>query len=375
MRAVRRVLGRVAALQIDSVNVLVRSQYLPLFSRIGNYPTSLLDRAAARPPREVFEYWAHAASLVPMTTQPYLRFRMGRAASEAWGGIRRLAEEQPRLVAWVREEVAENGPITARDIEHDAPRNRDNWGWNWSAVKTALEWLFYCGEVTAAARNGAFERVYDVPERVFPQEILDKPTPSVADAHRELVRIAARAQGIATEKCLRDYFRLKSEEVRPVISDLVDAGELVPVRVDGWNRAAYVHRDARVPSRVHARALLSPFDSLVWERSRVQGLFDFTYRLEIYTPPPARVFGYYVLPFLLSDRLVARVDLKADRQASTLRVQAAHAEASTPGATDDIAGELADELTVMADWLGLESINVARRGDLAAPLATVVTRS
>lgn len=373
-RTLRRVIGHISALQIDSVNVLVRSHYLPLFSRIGGYPTTLLDRAAARHPRQLFEYWAHAASLVPVGTQPYLRFRMARAASEAWGGIRRLAREQPALVARVRDEVRERGPIIAREIDHDAPRNHDSWGWNWSAVKTALEWLFYTGEVTAAARNGAFERIYDIPERVFPKHILDVPTPSVADAHRELVRIAARAQGIATEKCLRDYFRLKSNEVRPVISDLVEAGELVPVQVEGWNRAAFLHRDARIPSWVRARALLSPFDSLVWERSRVESLFDFAYRLEIYTPPPARVFGYYVLPFLLGDRLVARVDLKADRQQTTLRVQAAHGEASAAAANGDIAEELADELTAMADWLGLESVSVAGRGDLAAPLARVLAR-
>lgn len=370
-RVLRRVLGRISLLQIDSVNVLSRSHYLPVYSRIGPYPTSLLDRAASRAPRVLFEYWGHAASLIPVTLHPYLRFRMRRAESQAWGRMRRIAEEKPDLVDWVLREVRDRGPLTAQEIERDANRPCTHWGWNWSDAKTALEWLFFRGEVTAARRNGAFERVYDVPERVLPRDVLEAPTPTDADAHRELVRMAARAHGVGTEQCLRDYFRLGALETRHAIRDLVDAGELHPVRVEGWQRQAYLYRDAEPARRPRARALLSPFDSLVWERSRTERLFSFSYRLEIYVPPPDRVYGYYVLPFLLGDRLVARVDLKADRQAGMLRVQAAHAE---PGAPAETADELAAELKAMAGWLGLEQVTVAGRGDLAPRVATALGR-
>ncbi|HET7327435.1 MAG TPA: crosslink repair DNA glycosylase YcaQ family protein [Nocardioidaceae bacterium] len=368
-RALSRVVGRTNLFQIDSVNVLVRAHYMPLFSRLGRYDPRLLDRAFGRGPRRLFEYWAHEASLVPVDLQPSLRFRMARAHDDAWGGMRRIAVEQPDLVRWVQDEVAAGGPLTAREIEHDAPRQKDHWGWNWSVVKRALEWLFWSGQVSSARRNDAFERVYDLPERVLPQRVLDTPTPSDREAHRTLVGLAARSHGVASAQCLRDYFRLTPAETNAAVTDLVEAGELTPVTVAGWSRTAYLHRDARQPRKVSARALVSPFDPLVWQRARTRALFGFDYRIEIYVPAGQRVHGYYVLPFLLGDRLVARVDLKADRQRGVLRVHAVHGEPDAPAET---AVELAAELRSMADWLGLGDVTVAPLGDLAPALTVAV---
>jgi uncharacterized protein len=363
--ALRRVLGHVAVVQIDSVNVLSRAHYLPLFTRLGPYPTELLDRAAYRAPRRLFEYWGHEASLLPVDTQPLLRWRMDRAAHEAWGGMRRIQRDRPELVTQVLEEVRERGPVAASEVlEHERPTRSEPW-WGWSDVKRAFEWLFWSGQITSARRRG-FERLYDLPERVLPPEVLAAPTPSVEDAQRELVRIAARACGVAAERDLRDYFRLPAADSSARIAELVEAGELWPVAVEGWRTPAYMDPAARLPRTVSARALVGPFDSLIWERARVERLFGFRYRIEIYVPAAQRVHGYYVLPFLLGDRLVARVDLKADRAAGVLRVQAAHAEEDAPRET---AAELASELVLMADWLGLGGVVVEPRGDLAAALS------
>jgi uncharacterized protein len=372
-RHLRRALGRIGLLQIDSVNVLIRSHYLPLFARLGPYPRDVLDRMAwGGPRRELFEYWAHEASLVPLGLLPSLRWRMERASLDAWGSMRRIARDNPGFVEKVRALVAEQGPIGAGAVEVDRAK-RPGTMWNWHDGKVALEWLFYRGEVAAATRRN-FERLYDLTERVIPAEILAAPTPSPDDAQRELVRVAARALGVATERDLRDYFRLQPADSQARVGELVDAGELVPVTVAGWRQPAYLWPDARLPRRVDARALLSPFDSLIWERQRTERIFDFRYRLEIYTPAARRVHGYYVLPFLLGDRIVARVDLKSDRQARVLRVQAAYAEAADGSVAGELVPELARELAQLAEWLGLDGVAVADRGDLAGPLRAAVVR-
>jgi hypothetical protein len=362
MRTLDRVIARTGVFQIDSVNVLQRAHYMPLFSRQGSYDTDLLHRAAGRRPRRLVEYWAHEAAFMPVDLWPYMQHRMAMASTQAWGGPRRVAEERPDLLDWVRQEVRDRGPVTARDIELDLPRSRGDWGWNWSLTKRALEYLFYAGELTVAGRNPQFERLYDVPDRVIPEPILRRPTPEPAQARRELVVRAARSLGVGTAKCLRDYYRMPVEGFAEAVSELVEAGELIPVAVRGWSGRAYLHRDAALPRRVAARALLSPFDPLVWERSRAEGLFGFRYRIEIYVPEGQRVHGYYVLPFLLGDRLVARVDLKADRAGRVLRVLGAYAEGEAPAETAD---ELARTLRELAAWLDLGEVAVGRRGDLA----------
>ncbi|MHB8879529.1 MAG: winged helix-turn-helix domain-containing protein [Myxococcaceae bacterium] len=363
-RHFRRVLGDIGILQMDSVNVLVRSHYLPAFSRLGAYPCRLLDEAAYQAPRELFEYWGHAASLLPVSLHPLLRWRMERSAADAWPQIRAIQRKKPGFVAEVLSQVTERGPMAASDLEQERPRRAGPW-WDWHDGKVALEWLFATGQVTTGGRRN-FERVYDLPARVFPASVLASPTPAPEDARRELVRAAARALGVGTERDLRDYFRLKQAQTRPAIAALVDEGALVPARVEGWKTPAYLHRDALAPRRVEARALLSPFDSLVWDRQRTMGLFGFHLRLEIYVPAPKRQFGYYVLPFLLGESLVARVDLKADRAGQTLRVRAAHLEAGHTAAK--VAKPLAAELRVLAGWLGLSAVSVHGGGELAAAL-------
>ena len=361
-RHLQRVIDRVGIIQIDSVNVLTRSQYLPFFSRLGPYDTALLDRARDRAPRRLVEYWAHEASLIPPTTWPLLAFRMRRALSDSWGGMRRVARDHPALVQAVLAEVTARGPITSREVEraleHDLPRDTSEWGWNWSLVKAALEHLFWAGQISSAGRTAQFERRYASLERVLPravaaQAITPEARPRDEDAFRELMLIAARAHGVGSEQCLRDYFRLKPEQARPALAALVAAGEVRPVEIAGWKRPAYLHRDARRPRRVHAEALLSPFDSLIWQRDRTRALYGFDYRLEIYVPAPQRVHGYYVLPFLFGDTLVARVDLKADRAAGVLRLHATHWE---PGAPAEAVPALERRLAELAGWLGLAAV-------------------
>ncbi|KJK13153.1 winged helix-turn-helix domain-containing protein [Terrabacter sp. AAH1] len=364
MRHVQRVVDRVGVIQIDSVNVLTRSQYLPLFARLGPYDTGLLDRARDRAPRRLVEYWAHEASLVPPSTWPLLDFRMRAAAEKAWGGMRRILEERPDFVDVVQAEVEARGPMTAREVEvaleHDQPRSTAHWGWNWSEVKQALEYLFWAGRISSAGRTSQFERRYAALSATAPPALRPAWTHrpgAEADPERyvELVRIAARAHGVGTELCLADYFRIRREDARPAIARLVADGELVPVTVPGW-KPAWLHADARLPRRAHAEALLSPFDSLVWQRERIHALWDFHYRIEIYTPAHKRVHGYYVLPFLFGDALVARCDLKADRAAGVLRC---HRVSWEPGAPAEARPALVANLESMAAWLGLARIDVA----------------
>jgi uncharacterized protein len=364
VRQLRRMTERLAVIQIDSVNVLSRSHYLPAFSRLGTYPRAALDDLTARR-HAVFEYWAHEASFLPVRLQPYLRWRMAAAEQHAWGNMVALQRERPEYVAEVLDRVRSDGPLKAGDLAEPRP-DRPGAMWNWHAGKVALEWLFFTGEITATHRTTAFEKVYDVTERVLPPDVLRAPTPEPAEAVRELVRTAARALGVATERDLRDYFRLSPGAARTAVAELADAGELLPAEVAGWGTPAWLDPDARRPRWIRARALLSPFDSLVWERPRVERIFGFRYRLEIYTPAAKRVHGYYVLPFLLGDQLVARVDLKADRQAGVLRAQAAHGEEGIDRPA--VAAALADELRLMADWLALDDVDVLERGDLAHDL-------
>jgi uncharacterized protein YcaQ len=380
-RHLRRVIEDVGLLQLDSVNVLSRAHYLPFFSRLGPYPRATLDRLCAhgdgprgapKPAgRELFEYWGHEASLLPVDLQPLMRWRMARVDDLAWGSIARVAREQPHLVQRVLEAVDEEGPVRAGEIAPPrAARAREMW--DWSETKKALEHLFFSGQV-AAARRINFERLYDLPERVLPPQVLAAPTPPEDEAQRQLLLIAARRLGVATEPDLGDYFRLPRRESKARVAELVEAGELLPARVEGWDPEAYAPPDLAVPRRIRRRALLSPFDSLVWARPRTERLWDFRYRIEIYTPAHKRIHGYYVLPFLLGDRLVARVDLKADRQAGALRVRGAFLEPGADAAA--VAPELADELRQLADWLELEAVKVERKGDLARPLAVAVAAS
>jgi uncharacterized protein YcaQ len=328
---------------------------MPLFSRLGPYDRELLEKLAWGSRKRLFEYWGHEASLIRVDLQPLFRWRMERAAAGIgiYGGLTRFGRERRNFIEAIHRAVVERGAITAGELDNGT-RGQGSW-WGWSDSKRALEWLFWAGLVTAATRRN-FERVYDLPERVLPPDILGAPTPAPEDAQRQLLRLASRALGIAGERCLRDYFRLDSADAKVRIAELVEAGELLPVSVEGWPGPAYLDPSARIPRQVAARALLSPFDPVVWERSRAERLFDFHYRIEIYTPADKRQFGYYCLPFLLGDRIVARADLKADRATGRLIVHAIHPEVGF--VPESIAPELAEELRAMANWLGLTDIVV-----------------
>ncbi|CAN5557382.1 winged helix-turn-helix domain-containing protein [soil metagenome] len=369
-------MDRIGLLQIDSVNILARAHLMPLYSRLGPYDTALLGRAAGVPPRRFVEAWAHVASFIPVATYPLLGWRrrsfLDRWAADPDAWVHVHASELDEARAFVRDQ----GPVTARQVhalfESRHPRAGTGW-WDWSVAKEALERLFFLGEVAIARRTTTFERVYDLTDRVLPRRVLVAPEPAEADAIRALVEIGARAHGVGSEGCIADYFRLRHDATRRALAELIEAGVVEPVQVGAIARPFYLHRDARIPRWTRGRALLSPFDPLVWERDRLLDLFDMDYRIEIYTPEPKRVYGYYVLPFLLRDALVARVDLKADRAAGVLRVVTAWRQ---PGAPSDTADELAVELRTMATWLALDAIQVAvpYRGDLAADLAAALAR-
>ena len=372
-RHFRRVLDRVATVQVDSVNVLTRTHELVFFARLGPYDRDALTRWLWGS-REVFEYWGHEASLHPVERYPLLRWRM--AGGHAWGGIRRSARDNPDLVAAALAEIAVKGPVPIGDLDVNrrAPRREGHW-WGWGDGKRVVEHLFFGGEVTATRRNG-FTRHYMLPEQWLPAAVLAAAPPPEDEARRELLLLAAAAHGVGTARDLADYYRLNVPDARPVLEALVADGALVPVQVEGWKDRAYLHPEARRPRRrLSARALLSPFDSLIWERSRTERLWDVRYRVEIYVPAAQRVHGYYVLPFLLDEAIVARVDLKADRQAGVLRVRSAWAEPPTRGGPDRdrVCAELAAELGSMAAWLGLPGgVEIEPRGDLAADLARTV---
>jgi uncharacterized protein YcaQ len=357
----RRTVDRLGLHQIDSVNVLVRAHYLPAFSRLGAYGRSLLDRAAwgRMSERRLFEYWAHEASLLPLGMHRLLRWRMALAdrGEIGWKSMRAFATERRAAAEAVLERIREEGPLAASDFDHG--RSRSGW-WEWGDTKRALEWLFWAGHVTTRTRRGNFERVYDLSERVIPGSILALPTPSEADAQRALIEHSAKALGVATAGDLRDYFRLGLDGARRAIADLVEDKVVLPVAVEGWRQPAFLHRDTRHPRRIKGQALLAPFDPLVWQRARTERLFGFRYRIEIYTPADKRVHGYYVLPFLMDDRLAARVDLKSDRQRSRLLVRAITFEADAPA---DARERLDSELQLMANWLGLEELAHANRAE------------
>jgi uncharacterized protein len=371
-RQIMALVQRLGLLQLDSVNVFMRAHYMPVFSRLGPYDTAVLDRLAGhtsgRLNRQLVEYWAHEASLVPLSTHVLLRWRM--EALGHWGSMERIAREQPELVADTLELIRSQGPVRAGDTGFVRPDPRPGHMWNWHDGKVALEHLFSRGQITAARRIN-FERLYDLSERVLPLAVLDAPTPAREDAQRELMRISAAALGIATEPDLGDYFRLPRADSKLRTAELVAAGELIETEVRGWDAPAYRWHDAPGPRPIRGRALLSPFDPLIWFRQRALRLFGFHYRIEIYVPAPKRVYGYYVLPFLLDEALVARVDLKSDRQAGVLLVQGAFAE---PGIeTERVAAELAAELALTAQWLGLPGgVRVRPNGDLAPSLTAAV---
>ena len=364
-RQLLKLVDRLGVVQIDSVNVISRTHYMPAFSRLGAYPRALLDEVAWGRKRPLFEYWAHEASLTPMTSQPLLRWRMQDAHDGVgvWKGVARFLRERRDFVDKVLEEITTRGPMSASELGM-GHKGAGGW-WGWSEAKRAVECLFWTGELTTATRRGTFERVYDLPERVLPRAILETPTPPRDEAQRALYRMAARAMGVATAKDLRDYFRMPVEGAKARLAELVEDGSLLPVTVKGWRDPAYLDPAARRPRRIDAQALLSPFDNLIWFRERTERMFAVRYRIEIYTPAEKRTHGYYVMPFLEGDALTARVDLKADRKAGVLIVQASHAE---PWASAATPVKLARELKLMAGWLGLDSVRVERRGDLAGAL-------
>jgi uncharacterized protein YcaQ len=364
----RALTRRLGALQLDSVNVMVRTHYMPAFARLGAYPPALLEEEAWGRRPSLFEYWGHVACLMPVEMQPLFRWRMraSRRKDDETAAHARLERARPGYIDGVLDEIRRRGPVTGGDFA-EGPR-KSGW-WNWSDGKVALERLFWTGQVAIKTRRG-FERVYDLTERVLPADVLNAPTPAEADAKRELVRIAARALGVASLADLADYYRLLQADARAAAADLVAAGELERVRVDGWDAPAFLAVGARVPRRATGAALLSPFDNMIWRRERTQRMFGLRYRIGLYTPADQREHGYYVYPFLMDEGIAARVDLKSDRQAGRLLVQAAHLEPGTP--EDETAARLAAELVAVAAWQGLGAVAVMKKGGLAAALSRAI---
>jgi uncharacterized protein YcaQ len=366
IRRLGALIDRLGLLQLDSVNVFERSHYLPVFARLGSYDKAALDRLTFAPTGRYTEYWAHEAAVIPMARRPLFQWRMDARRTHSESDPDSWVHSNRPMLEWLRAELADKGPLPASRIEHDANRATGSW-WGWSDVKRGLEVLFGWGEVVSAGRT-RFERTYALAEQRVPADILAT-TVAEADAVRQLIALSARAHGIGTVGDLADYYRIKQTPARAAIDDLVESGELLPVSVDGWRQPAWLHRDARVPRRMETAALLSPFDPVVWARPRSERLFDFHYRIEIYTPAPKRVFGYYSLPILLDDRVVGRIDLKSDRQNRVLRVQSAWREVGAPA---ELAERIAPVLESARAWQGLDTIEVVDRGDLARDVAGVL---
>ena len=357
---------QLGAIQIDSVNVVVRSHYMPLFSRLGPYPMRSLDELV-RHQRSLFEYWGHEASLMPISLYPLFRHRMENAKPNS--RVAHLLDSAPDYIESVLREIQDRGPLIVSELGDPGQRTGPWWGY--SNGKIALEWLFATGRLAIAGRRN-FARVYDLAERVIPSEYLNAPTLPPKDAIRELLRISAKALGIGTEKDIADYYRIRPQVVRELLRELEEDGQLVRVSIAGWNEPTYIHSGAVVTDNVEATALLSPFDSLIWNRDRTERLFGFRYRIEIYVPQAARQFGYYVMPFLMGGQLVARVDLKADRQQATLVVKSAHLEEGQD--SGQVASELAPQLKAMSQWLGLGQVKVSRSGNLSRDLLAAMRK-
>ena len=363
-RQLNLLLQRLGVLQIDSVNVFERSHYLPAFARLGSYDKTMLDRLTLARRAPYVEYWAHQAAFIPVESWPLWQWHRDKELAGT-GITKRWDRTNPEMTDFLLGELAEKGPLPASKIEHEANKRSGPW-WGWSEVKSALEIMFFDGRVVVAGRKN-FERYYDLPERRLPAHVLGADIPK-ADAIRELVRQAGSALGVATVRDLADYWRLKQADAKTAIADLVERGDLLPVAVEGWSGPAYLHSEARIPRRVEAAALLSPFDPVVWERARTERMFGFRYRIEIYTPEPQRVFGYYTLPLLIDEALVGRIDLKTDRQARVLRVQSAWREGDSRVDLDRVVQLLRET----AAWQGMERIAVAGRGDLSSELAAAL---
>lgn len=373
-RALADMVRRLGVVQIDSVNVLIRSHYLPIFSRRGAYQCGLLETAAYQQ-RLLFEYWGHEASFLPVELYPLFRWRMddARQGAGTWGRLRRYATSHEELVDSVLQQIRDRGPLGASELT-DAGKSKGSW-WGWSQGKEILEWLFWIGDVTTGRRRN-FERLYELTDRVIPEAVRAAPVPSREHAQRELMLLGARAMGVGTARDLRDYYRLPAKDAALRLGELVEEGKLLPVAVEGWKQQGYLHHEAKVPRQAqvaNVAALLSPFDSLIWERQRTERLFDFHFRLEIYTPVHKRLHGYYVLPLLLGERIVGRVDLKSDRQGGCLQVKGGSVEGGV--AVSGVIAPLTHLLTQLAQWLGLETVAVtSRRGELMKALLKTQSR-
>ena len=363
-RHFRRVLDRMGLIQIDSVNVLVRSQELPLFARLGPHPRTMISDATKA--GDVFEYWVHEASHVDMAHYHLHRWQM--AGDHKWSRYWTLTKRRPGYIGEVYRRIADGGPVASGDLSERVGK-KGSW-WDWDDAKIALEHLFWNGQISATRRPSDFARIYDLTERIIPADVLARPMPPEREARKQLLELAARHHGIGTFADLTDYHRQKNQPCKALVAELVEEGVLRVVDVEGWKQPAYLHRDARLVRRINACTLLSPFDPVVWNRDRTHRLFGFHYRIEIYTPPPKRIYGYYVLPILWGDSVVGRLDMKADRQNGALLVQGSFAEPGVPAGP--LAEELAPELEAMAGWLGLDRVDVQPRGDLASTLGDAV---